>query len=470
NQFHDILPGSSITPVYEDSTRDYAHIRELGEGARDAALSALASVFPTQTSVVAVNPTGFTGNRVGVVHGEVSTGLAPVGGAPLMTQATQDGLIVDLPDMAAFSVTPLQSVQTAAPFTSSLEVNEQGDTLVIENSLMAVTFAANGDITSIYDKEASREVLTEGETGNQILAMEDRPLAWDAWDVDIFIDDRVEKLDNPTSVSVIESGPVRAAVEVAYAYRSSTVTQRIYIYHNSKRIDFDTHVDWHESHILLKAAFPVDILSPTATFDIQWGNVERNTHRNTSWDWGRFETAAQKWADLSEGNYGVALLNDSKYGYDVLHNVMRLSLLKSATMPDPVADQGEHKMVYSLLPHTGDWRNGVPENAYDLNDPVLLVPISGGSGNSAAVQLVSVNKRNAVVETVKQAEDGNGVIVRLYEGERNRGPVTLTAGFNVSAAYHCNLLEENDEELLVENNQVTLNLKPYEIVTLRLVP
>ncbi|MCA9888557.1 MAG: alpha-mannosidase [Anaerolineae bacterium] len=470
NQFHDILPGSSITPVYEDSTRDYAHIRELGEGARDAALSALASIFPVQTSVVAVNPTGFTGNRVGVVHGEVSTGLAPVGGAPLMTQATQDGLIVDLPDMAAFSVTPLQNIQTAAPFTSSLEVNEQGDTLVIENSLMAVTFAANGDITSIYDKEASREVLTEGETGNQILAMEDRPLAWDAWDVDIFIDDRVEKLDNPTSVSVIESGPVRAAVEVAYAYRSSTVTQRIYIYHNSKRIDFDTHVDWHESHILLKAAFPVDILSPTATFDIQWGNVERNTHRNTSWDWGRFETAAQKWADLSEGNYGVALLNDSKYGYDVLHNVMRLSLLKSATMPDPVADQGKHKMVYSLLPHTGDWRNGVPENAYDLNDPVLLVPISGGSGNSAAVQLVSVNKRNAVVETVKQAEDGNGVIVRLYEGERNRGPVTLTAGFNVSAAYHCNLLEENDEELVVENNQVTLNLKPYEIVTLRLVP
>ncbi|MAU08822.1 MAG: alpha-mannosidase [Anaerolineaceae bacterium] len=469
NQFHDILPGSSITPVYEDSDRDYAHIRELGESARDNALNALSSIFASETSVLAVNPTTFTGNRVGLLPQAISGGLANEQGEAVLTQAVENGTLVDLPELPAFSVTPLAS-GTTAPKQSALSVSEKDGIIVVENDLMRVVFEHNADISSIYDKEAGREVLSEGEIGNQLLAMEDRPLAWDAWDVDIFYDDRVEKIEHIQNVSVIENGPIRVTLLVERAYRSSTITQRIYIYHNSKRIDFDTHIDWHESHILLKAAFPVDVLSPTATFDIQWGNVERNTHRNTSWDWGRFETAAQKWADLSEGNYGVALLNDSKYGYDVLHNVMRLSLLKSATMPDPIADQGEHKMVYSLLPHTGDWRNGVPENAYDLNDPVLLVPATEAAGVLPGVQLVSVNKRNAVVETIKQAEDGNGIIVRLYEGERNRGPVTVTAGFDLTAAYHCNLLEETDEELSIDGNTVTLNLKPYEIVTLRLVP
>ncbi|QPC81271.1 alpha-mannosidase [Phototrophicus methaneseepsis] len=468
NQFHDILPGSSITPVYEDSTRDYARIRQLGEQTRDAALAALSNTLSADAVAMAINPTTFTGDRVGLLPETINGGLLDTrDGSALLTQAVEGGTLVDLPELPAFSVMPLTS--GAAPEQSSaLSVTEDGDSLVVENALMRVTFAENGDIVSLFDKEASREVLAEGEVGNQLLAMEDRPLDWDAWDVDIFYDDRVEKLDAADRVEVIETGPVRAALLVERTYRSSTITQRIYIYHNSKRIDFDTHVDWHQSHTLLKAAFPVDVLSPTATFDIQWGNVERNTHRNTSWDWGRFETAAQKWADLSEGNYGVALLNDSKYGYDVLHNVMRLSLLKSATMPDPIADQGEHKMIYSLLPHTGDWRNGVPENAYDLNDPVILRSVAG-AGQSLGQQLVGVDSRNAVIETVKLAEDGEGIIVRLYEGERNRGPVTLNVGFPVKAIYHCNLLEENQEQLDVTNDQVTLSLRPYEIVTLRIV-
>jgi alpha-mannosidase len=300
--------------------------------------------------------------------------------------------------------------------------------------------------------------------------MEDRPLAWDAWDVDIFYDDRVEKIEGIEAFEVIETGPLRAALLIKRRYRSSTIRQTIYFYHNSKRLDFDTHIDWHEHNTLLKVAFAVDILSPTATFDIQWGNVQRSTHRNTSWDWGRFETAAQKWADLSEGNYGVALLNDSKYGYDVLDNVMRLSLLKSPTMPDPTADQGEHVMVYSLLPHTDDWRNGVSQAAYDLNDPLILRSVSGAAGQTGSGQLVSVDARNVIIETVKAAEDGQGIIVRLYENERKRGKVTIQAGFNLKAAYHCNLLEENETELSVEGNSVTLAVRPYQIASLRLVP
>jgi alpha-mannosidase len=468
NQFHDILPGSSITPVYEDSTRDYQRIRQLGEQSREDALAAIAQTMPAGTSAIAVNPTSFSGDRVGFLAQAVNGGLAQ-GSQSLVTQAVDGGTLVNLANLEPFSVVALQNGSPASG-TTALRVEEFGEMVVFENDLLRVTFARNGDITSLYDKEAERDVLVEDTVGNQLLALEDRPLAWDAWDVDIFYDDRVEKIEGVEAFEVIETGPIRAGLLVKRRYHNSTITQKIYFYHNSKRIDFDTHVDWHEQHILLKVAFPAAILSPTATFDIQWGNVERNTHRNTSWDWGRFETAAQKWADLSEGNYGVALINDSKYGYDVQHNVMRLSLLKSPTSPDPIADQGEHRMTYSLLPHTGDWRNGVAANAYDVNDPLLLRPVSSASGDSANYQLVSVNKANVIIETIKQAEDGNGIIVRLYENERNRGTFTVTTGFNLQAASIVNLLEEEQETLTVQGNSVTLNMRPYMIASLRLIP
>lgn len=467
NQFHDILPGSSITPVYEDADRDYAHIRQLGEAVREDALSALAKTLANGTVAMAVNPTSFAGDKIGLL--DTSVNSLHRDDTALITQPVESGTLVNLPNLEPFSVIALSSGESITHETG-LSVEETDDAVIFENNLMRVTFARNGDITSLFDKEVEREIITEREVGNKLLGMEDRPMAWDAWDVDIFYDDRVDKIEGVESFSVTETGPIRAALEIKRQYRRSTITQKIYFYHNSKRLDFDTHVDWHEQHILLKVAFPVDILSPTATFDIQWGNVERNTHRNTSWDWGRFETAAQKWADLSEGNYGVALINDSKYGYDVLDNVLRLSLLKGPTMPDPIADQGEHIMTYSLLPHTGDWRNGVPAEAYDVNDPVILRSVSNANGNIPAHHLVSTNQKNVIIETVKQAEDGNGVIVRLYEGERHRGNVTLQTGFDLQEAHLCNLLEENEAELSVENNSVTLSVRPYMIATVRLVP
>jgi alpha-mannosidase len=478
NQFHDILPGSSIGPVYADSAVDYNRIRSLAETARENALNILANALPSGAKVMVVNPTSFARQRIGLLPNKNYPGLVGMHDSKrLMTQVIKEGTLIDvwLPPFAVVALTRTENTDGEAAPESPLHINEFGDIIVMENDLIRVAFdILSGDINSIYDKEVAREVLAPGEVGNQLQMMEDRPLNWDAWDVDIFYDDRVEKLEVVESIEVIETGPIRAGLQIRRVYRSSTIVQKIYLYHDSRRIDFDTVIDWHESHTLVKVAFPVDLLSPTATFDIQWGNVERNTHRNTSWDWGRFETAAQKWADLSEGNYGVALLNDSKYGYDVLHNVIRLSLLKSATSPDPDADQGVHQMVYSLLPHTGDWRREVPHNAYDLNDPIIIRAVgdNGTHGNMnahAGYQLVDVDHPNVIIETVKQAEDGNGLIVRLYEGERNRGTLTLTAGFNVREAYECNLLEETLSTLEVENNQVKLALRPYQIMTLRLV-
>jgi alpha-mannosidase len=220
-------------------------------------------------------------------------------------------------------------------------------------------------------------------------------------------------------------------------------------------------------------AFPVDILSPVATHEIQWGSIQRPTHRNTSWDWARFETAAQKWVDLSEGGYGVALINDCKYGHDILDNVIRLSLLRSPTQPDPEADQGEHRFAYALFPH-GNPAGGqlvpsaVAARAYAFNDPLLAIDGSGGPRRSQP-SLVQVAP-NLIVETVKRAEDGTGIVVRLYECDRQRGLTTVHTSFPLREAYRCNLLEDNLESLEVGERSLDLTIRPFEIVTLRLLP
>ena len=229
---------------------------------------------------------------------------------------------------------------------------------------------------------------------------------------------------------------------------------------------------------MLKVAFPVDVLAPQATYEIQWGNVTRPTHRNTSWDWARFETCAHKWVDLSEGDYGVSLLNDCKYGHDIHDNVMRITLLRSPTMPDPIADFGEHQFKYSLYPHIGNWNEDTQREAYLLNDPIIVYEskVKGAALSSLKGQrskganlssLVSCDAPNVIVETVKQAEDGDGIIVRLYESQRKRGQVQVRFGGGVEEAWTTNLLEENESALSVDQDSILLHMKPYQIVTLR---
>jgi alpha-mannosidase len=225
---------------------------------------------------------------------------------------------------------------------------------------------------------------------------------------------------------------------------------------------------------MLKVAFPVDVLSLQATYEIQWGNVQRPTHRNTSWDWARFETCAHKWVDLSEGDYGVSLLNDCKYGHDILDNVMRITLLRSPTMPDPMADFGEHRFVYSLYPHAGSWDEETQREAYLLNDPILVYRSKADRQKSSATvsilsSLITTSSPNVIIETVKRAEDGNGIIVRLYESQRRRGPIKVQTGFAVHSAWETNLLEENESQLDVENDTIQLTLRPYQIMTMRLI-
>jgi alpha-mannosidase len=461
NQFHDIIPGSSITEVYEDSLADYAEVRQIAEEVQEEALAVLAEA--AGNAVLVINPTSFTRSDL-VFWPDGDVAKVPDN---VTYQVVDGGLLLDVGEIRPYSLIPLNNLSTAA--VGKLSVSPT----LLQNDFLRVEFNEAGDITRIFDRQHQREILPPGAIANQWQAFEDRPLNWDAWDIDIFYDDKMWLAEAAATVSVIETGPLRATIEIERRILNSSYTQRISLSHNSARLDFATTVNWRERHTLLKTAFPVDVLSPTATYEIQWGNVERPTHRNTSWDWARFETAAQKWVDLSEGGYGVSLLNDCKYGHDIQDGQIRLTLLRSPTHPDPEADQGLHQFTYSLLPHAGRWGAETIQQAYALNDSLRVYASQSeptGAAPSSLNSLVSVDRPNVVIETVKQAEDGSGLIVRLYECMRQRGEVTLRCGVGITAVSTTNLLEENETELTHNGTRVTFPIKPYEIVTLRIVP
>jgi len=465
NQFHDIIPGSSIGPVYEESQQQYAELTANITQLRDEALQALAQKL--DGDLILINPTSFTQRGLVFISGD-SFHRFTLDGKPVPTQQTDSGLWLDAGELAPYSVTALRQMSNVEGQTSH-ETSLHAPRL--ENEFLLVEFNSDGDITRIFDKKADREILPSNAVANQFQAFEDRPKSWDAWDVDIFYDDKMWLAEPASSIQVVEYGELRQTIEIKRKIQNSEFTQRISLNHNSQRLDFDTHINWNERHTMLKVAFPVDVLSTQATYEIQWGNVTRPTHRNTSWDWARFETCAQKWVDLSEGDYGVSLLNDCKYGHDIHGNVMRITLLRSPTMPDPMADLGEHEFKYSLYPHAGSWNEETQREAYLLNDPIIVYKQTMDNRPLTMVHrlqsLVSASVPNVIIETVKKAEDGDGLIVRLYESQRKRGQVQVKFGSAVDSAWVTNLLEENESALSVENDSIILNLKPYQIMTLR---
>jgi alpha-mannosidase len=465
NQFHDIIPGSSIGPVYEESQRQYDELARDVTKLRDEALDALSKKL--DGDVVLVNSTSFVQPGLVFIPGE-GTQRFTRDGKPVPVQPAESGIWVDAGQLPPYSLVALRVAEDDGRSTFV-----HGElSMVLENGFLRVEFNPDGDITRIFDKRAMREVLPPDAIANQFQAFEDRPKDWDAWDVDIFYDDKMWLAEPASSIELVEDGELRQTVEIKRRILKSRYTQRISLNFNSARLDFDTLVEWNERHILLKVAFPVDVLAPEATYDIQWGNVQRPTHHNTSWDWARFETCAHKWVDLSEGNYGVSLLNDCKYGHNIHGDVIRLTLLRSPTMPDPAADSGEHEFKYSLYPHPGPWDEETQREAYLLNDPVIVYRSKVQSQRSKQLlsthqSLVSASEANVIIETVKGAEDGEGIILRLYESQRKRGPVRLVFGAAVKSAWETNLLEEDESELRVDGASILLDLRPYQIMTLR---
>ncbi|WP_309568617.1 glycoside hydrolase family 38 C-terminal domain-containing protein [Paenibacillus sp. sptzw28] len=284
----------------------------------------------------------------------------------------------------------------------------------------------------------------------------------EAWDIDIFYTEKMTAVTDLLDMQLDEMGPLRAVISFVWRYGNSVIRQKMIVYAGSRRIDYDTHIDWRERRQLLKAAFPVNVRSTEATYDIQFGNVKRPTHWNTSWDYARFETVGHQWADLSERRYGVSLLNDCKYGYDVKDNVLRLSLIKSAMVPDETADQGEHIFTYSLLPHEGDWFAGrTVQEAWALNNPLTCEP---GEADGGSFSMFSLSADHVVIDTVKKAEDGEAVSVRLHEFSGAGGQAVLRSGRTIVSWTECDLME-NELTAAAPGPEAAFAIAPYEIKT-----
>lgn len=469
NQFHDILPGSSIKEVYDDSKAEYEGIFAENKALTDATLAHIAAgVKAPKHSMVVYNPNSAAAYDLVTFTVPEGMGEPAVydGKTKLAVQKTADGTYV----FFAAGV-PGKGYKTyivkeeAADATPSMEVSTE----VMENEYFKVEYNEKGQFAKIYDKKADRDILKPGKAGNVIVSYEDRPHNYDAWDVNNYYTEKSWDIDQVSAMEVVENGPVRACVKVERKYLDSTITQFIYLYHDIPRIDIKNVIDWKEHQIFVKDYFPIDVHTNEATFDIQYGNVKRDTHDNTSWDFAKFEVCHHKWMDVSEDGYGVSMLNDCKYGVGVRNGVIGMSMLKSAIHPNPEADKELHEFTYSIYPHQGGWREaGTVKQAYQINNPLTYSWKENEGGTLAPeYSLVSSDKDNAVIEVVKKAEDSDAVIVRLYECYNRRTPVTLIFGKELTSVVECNMMEKGADPVEFTGNQATFEMKPYEIKTLK---
>ncbi len=363
NQFHDILPGSSIHEVYEVTKEEYEAVLSKAEKLIKERLTALTKAGE---GITLYNTTGFNRNDVAEIPAVNGNALVDAEGNIFPIQNTENGAIVyvkNLPSKGSktFAITNTES--KSCPF--KLNGNN------LETPFYKVSFDECGQLASIFDKENRRNVLQKGQVGNLLRMYEDKPIDYDNWDIEMYYTEKFWDVTDVQSMEWTEIGPVRATLEIKRKVSKSVIVQQIRFYAEDRKIQFDTWIDWKESQHLLKAHFPIAVHTDEATFDIQFGNVKRKTHTNTSWDEARFESCAHKWMDLSEGHYGVSLLNDCKYGHSVKDSNMALTLVKSGIVPNETTDQEEHFMSYAIYPHKEDWRAGgtVPE-AYAMNQPI----------------------------------------------------------------------------------------------------
>jgi len=470
NQFHDIIPGSSIKEVYEDSKKQYEQITQDGEYMLSSSLSRIAKGVAAEGRVLVVF------NTLGSVRNDIVETEAPAAddftlmdmeGNVVPYQRTHDGKIVFFAENVPakgyksylVSPAPYSDSDTAAVFSGNK----------VTSRFFNIEFDDDMNISRLEDRRTGRLVAPEGKKLNQLIAYEDRPFNHDAWNVQCYFEEKAEEINDVLNARVIENGPVRAVLMIVRRFKSSLITQYIKIYKNIDRIDIQNVVDWKEAYYIVKALFPVDVNSVKATFDIQFGNIERTTHNNTLWDFAQYEVAAQKWADLSDNSFGLSVLNDCKYGYDVKHGVVRLSLLRSQNFPCKGQDQHVHYFTYSIYPHEGAVQHSdVVTHAYNLNYPLLAYTGDGLGSLPAEFSLLSVDQDNIIVETVKKAEDSDEVVIRMFETWNRRTRCAVNFGVNVEKAVECDMMEENEKPLTITSNVLDLEFRPFEIKTIKI--
>jgi alpha-mannosidase len=474
NQFHDILPGTSIQEVYDVTKQEYESILQEGQELRTDALDALSYLVNAESGeLIVYNSLSFV--RSDIVEVRFKSGITNKewaakdknGYVSPMQQIGDNTFIFFAKDIPSIGYKVYEIVEHDSFDDNGLVVNEG----IMENQFFTINLDRSGHIVSCFDKIAMREVIKPGESANVLQAFEDKPMQYDNWDIDSYYKEKMWIVDNISKIEVVDSGPVRATLHLERVFVDSIVSQYIYIYYDIPRIDFDTSIDWKQSQVLLKVAFPVAINANKATYEIQYGNVERPNHFNTSWDTARFEVCAHKWVDLSDGGYGVSLLNDSKYGHDIIENVMRITLLKSGIHPHPTTDQEIHRFTYSFYPHQGTWREAQTEQlAANLNtrlqtknvtETLRILPQNSFS-------FLNIDATNVHIEAIKLAEDNNGFIVRLYESHNARTKCKLTVFKEVDQVVECNLIEKDIVPLPHSQFTIPLTFEPYEIKSIRL--
>ncbi|KAK9952470.1 hypothetical protein ABG768_018309 [Culter alburnus] len=453
NQFHDVIPGSCIEMVVEDALQYYDEIRTTGSRLLLAACESLGtSPYKGAGSSMAVLNT-LPWERTEVVS--------------LSGEGTQTRLaLVRVPSVGVAQVTEMTEHMDSVSVTMMVD-----GTIIMENGLLKATVDQRGRLMSLLLVQTNRETISEGCFGNQFALFDDVPLYWDAWDVmDYHLQTRKPVIELVEPAKIVRSKGLQGSVSFSLRISgNSIIRQEIILDACCPYIKFNTQVDWEEAHKFLKVEFPVQVRSPNATYEIQFGHLQRPTHRNTSWDWARFEVWGHKWADLSEHGFGVALLNDSKYGYSIHENIMTLSLLRAPKAPDANADMGCHNFTYALMPHTGPFQEAsVIQYAYNLNFPlrvyhgVISEPWSAFSVNSPAV----------ILETIKQAERReNALLIRLYESHGSSVTATLSASLPLKEAWHCDLLERPDSSIPVSKTTsgISLTFKPFQIRSVLLI-
>ena len=440
NQFHDIIPGSSIDEVYDQSDIDYAWVQDIANKQIDDTRTQIASKIASSEGYVVFNPHSFVGDGLVKIDGKsaIVSGIVPKGYSCVKSFKNSHSIIV-----------------TA---------------LGVETNALKVSFDKDWILTSIYDKINDRELLKKGKRGNELRIYEDFPDVYDCWEWQEYSIEKYKVVTDVSAVDIVDDG-ARLGIKIVRPFLSSTIEQTLWFYDDELRIDFDTRVDWHQNSQMLKAAFDIDINTDKATYEIQFGTIERPTHKNTSWDSAKFEVCAHKFADISDGGYGVSLLNNCKYGHDIHDGVMQLSLLKCGIHPSKRSDHGVHEFSYSIYAHEGTFKESdTIKRAYYFNYPMTAVRACGvASEIPTSFSAVSLDKDNVVCEAVKEAEDSLDTIVRLYESKNIRTRVKVSTSLGAKRCYLCDLLENELEELEIIDGAVTVDIKGFEIVTLKFI-
>jgi alpha-mannosidase len=486
NQFHDLAAGSGIGVIYKEAQRDYDIVRLTADEASAAALADIASRVDTRSSVGAVPVLVFNSlawPRTDLVEFSVQLpSSAKEGVAVVDAQSHLVPSQILATDLVTNTVRLLAEPKAVpslgyaflrvTPGSRGVATDLSAHDLTLENSaLRVVVDPKTGCIASLFDKRTKFESIAAGGCGNELIAFADNPKQYDAWNIDADFEKTFTRLDTADSVELVEHGPLRAVIRVTRSWQHSKFVQDITLYAGLDRVDVINDIDWHETHVLLKAAFPLASASGQATYEIPYGSIERPTTRNNSWEAAKFEVPALRWADLGDASHGFSLINDSKYGYDAKGNVLRLSLLRSPTWPDPDADRERHNFAYSLYPHGGDWKQALTvRRGYEFNTKLKAVPVSPHVGASPAeMSFVGVSGENVVLTAMKKTEDGNALLFRFYEWAGKTSEVQLTVPAGATSATMTDLMEQPEGSPLTvtRDSKVTVSVHPYEIVSVR---